>query len=170
VITSSIIVDEFLGIHIEFDDVRSSILFTQQQLIKSIIALLGLDEKSNPVRTPALSNVILHAHQGSPPHNETWSYRSVIGKMKYLEKSTRPDISYAVHQCARFCENPTVVHTAAVNRIGRCNIQNTYAYNNTYYISEINGYENIHFFCHILYNFKTINKTPIIALTKSAPV
>jgi hypothetical protein len=37
-----------------------------------------------------------------------------------LEKSTRPDISCAVHQCAsRHCANPKIQHTAAVKRISR---------------------------------------------------
>ncbi len=44
---------------------------------------------------------------------------NVIGKLLYLEKSTSPDISCAVHQCARHCANPKIQHTAAVKRIGR---------------------------------------------------
>jgi hypothetical protein len=43
----------------------------------------------------------------------------VIGKLNYLEKCSRPDISYAVHQCARFLHFPKVEHSAAVKRIGR---------------------------------------------------
>jgi hypothetical protein len=38
----------------------------------------------------------------------------VIGKLNFLEKSTRPDIAYAIHQCARFCEDPKQVHFDAV--------------------------------------------------------
>jgi hypothetical protein len=38
--------------------------------------------------------------------NNKFNYRQVIGKMLYLEKSTRPDISCAVHQCARNWEIP----------------------------------------------------------------
>jgi hypothetical protein len=50
---------------------------------------------------------------------ESWNYRSVIGKLNYLEKSSRPDISFAVHQCARYCQSPKVEHSAAVKHIGR---------------------------------------------------
>ena len=39
--------------------------------------------------------------------------------MLYLEKSTRPEIAQAVHQCARFHENPTVEHGKALKWIGR---------------------------------------------------
>ena len=35
-----------------------------------------------------------------------FNYRSVVGKLNFLEKCTRPDIAYTVHQCACFCSNP----------------------------------------------------------------
>jgi len=56
---------------------------------------------------------------GTPFNNRTFHYRSIIGKLNILEKSTRPDIAYAVHQCARFVENPTELHAEAIKRIGR---------------------------------------------------
>jgi len=34
-----------------------------------------------------------------------------------LAKNTRPDISMAVHQCARYCSNPKAIHELAVKRI-----------------------------------------------------
>jgi len=36
-----------------------------------------------------------------------------------LEKSTRPDIAYAVHQCARFSVEPKVEHANALKWLGR---------------------------------------------------
>jgi hypothetical protein len=37
----------------------------------------------------------------------------------YVSSSTRPDIQFAVHQCARFTHNPRRSHEIAIKRIGR---------------------------------------------------
>lgn len=50
---------------------------------------------------------------------DLFHYRGVIGKLNFLEKSTRPDLAYAVHQCARFSESPRESHAKAVKVIGR---------------------------------------------------
>jgi hypothetical protein len=48
---------------------------------------------------PVHSTVILTSHEEDKDHdNNKFNYRQVIGKMLYLEKSTRPDIYCAVHQ------------------------------------------------------------------------
>ena len=39
--------------------------------------------------------------------------------LTYLARNTRPDIEYAVHQCARFQIDPKAAHENAVKRIGR---------------------------------------------------
>ena len=43
----------------------------------------------------------------------------MIGKLNFLEKSTRLDLGYAAHQCARFSCDPKESHAVAVKRIGR---------------------------------------------------
>ena len=39
--------------------------------------------------------------------------------LNFLEKSTRPDIAYAVHQCARFCCEPKQSHIDAVIHLAK---------------------------------------------------
>ena len=46
-----------------------------------------------------------------------WDYRSVIGMLNFLCRSTRPDLSFAVSQTARFMANPRKCHEDAVMRI-----------------------------------------------------
>jgi hypothetical protein len=48
-----------------------------------------------------------------------WSYRSLIGMLLNRSNNTRPDIAFAVHQCARFSHAPKQTHAAAVKTIGR---------------------------------------------------
>ena len=59
-----------------------------------------------------------------PKFNEEWSYCSVIGKLNFLALNSRPDIAFAVHQCARFCSNPRASHGTVVKRIG-CYLKHT---------------------------------------------
>jgi Reverse transcriptase (RNA-dependent DNA polymerase) len=112
-------VKDFLGARIQRDTTAGTITLTQPQLLQAIINDLGLQVNSDERRTHALSTKILHAYEKSEPHVAAWHYRLVIGKLNYLEKSTRPDLAYAVHQCARFSENPKVQPSEAVKRIGR---------------------------------------------------
>jgi hypothetical protein len=44
---------------------------------------------------------------------------STTGKLNFLEQSTRGDISYATHMCARFCSDPKFQHGEAVKWLGR---------------------------------------------------
>jgi len=44
-------------------------------------------------------------------------YCSLIGQINYLAATTRPEIQFAVHQCARFSQDPKMVHEKAVKRI-----------------------------------------------------
>ena len=70
-------------------------------------------------KTPAMSTKVIGSYPDSPAFDQHFHYRSVIGKLNYLEKSTRGDIAYAVHQCARFAASPKKEHGEAVKLIGR---------------------------------------------------
>jgi histone deacetylase 1/2 len=93
---------------------------TQPHLIQSILEDLNLTQAgatSRPI--PALSTKLLGKDLHEPEFDNSFNYRRVIGKLLYLEKSSRPELAYAVHQCARFSNNPRRTHGEAVKRIGR---------------------------------------------------
>jgi hypothetical protein len=67
--------------------------------------------------TPTPTTAILHADTEGLARQESWNYPSVIGQLNYLAQNSRPDISFAVHQCARFSKEPKALHEKAVKRI-----------------------------------------------------
>ena len=112
-------VDEFLGVKIT-PKPNGEFELTQPQLIKSILNDLRLsNDNVSKKDTPATTTTVLRRHTNSENFDRHFDYRSIIGKMNYLEKSTRPDISCAVHQCARFTADPKMQHGKAVKHIGR---------------------------------------------------
>lgn len=96
---------------------QKTITLSQPGLIEQVIRDVGLDQYSKGKDTPA--DTILHADSNGAERQQTWNYRSVIGKLNYIANNTRPDISMAVHQCARFSSKPKALHELAVKRIIR---------------------------------------------------
>jgi Reverse transcriptase (RNA-dependent DNA polymerase) len=112
---------DYLGVKIESLP-NGAIKVTQPHLIQSLLNDLNFNERRGMKATPAASTVKLHRDVHGVDFNEEeekWHYRSVIGKLNFIEKSTRPDIAYAVHQCARFSADPKQSHGAAVKRIAK---------------------------------------------------
>ena len=111
-------VGDFLGIQIKRQE-DGSVHLSQPHLIDSILHDLHLQPDSKHKTTPAVPSSLLHKDTDGPNMQPEFHYRSVIGKLNFLEKSTRPDISVSIHQCARFSESPKKSHAEAVKRIGR---------------------------------------------------
>ena len=107
----------FLGIDIiKHDD---SIELRQTGLIDRILKALSLDDDKITVRSEPASTTPLGKETDGPPRREDWSYSSLIGMMLYLASNSRPDIAFAVHQCARFNHCPRLKHEQAVKLIAR---------------------------------------------------
>ena len=106
----------FLGVAIDTDQYGHKVL-TQTGLIDRVLLLLGL-EASKAKDTPAAYGA-LDSDPDGEERIDTWNYRSAIGMLLYLASNTRPEITFAVNQCARFAANPTRKHEEAVKRIGR---------------------------------------------------
>ena len=110
---------EFLGIDIKTlnDGVFQ---FCQTGLIHKVLEATGMEHSyvlptHINVEAPLGTDVNVYEAKRDWPN----SYASVIGMMLYLASNTRPDISFAVHQCERFTHNTKVSHETAVKRICR---------------------------------------------------
>ena len=111
---------DLLGVNIDKRK-DGSINLTQPHLIEQILKDLRLgDEHVKIKHTPVASSILLSRHSESDDFDESFHYRSVIGKLNYLEKFTRSDIAYATHQCAIFSTCPKIEHGTVVRWIVRC--------------------------------------------------
>lgn len=111
--------EDFLGVKISRKQ-DGTIHLTQPHLIDSVLEDLHLTKDNVTVKqTPAAPNRILKRHQNSDDFDNSFNYRSVIGKLNYLERGSRSDIAYIVHQCARFTSCPKREHGEAIKYLGR---------------------------------------------------
>ena len=107
----------FLGVDIKRDGNKTTL--TQSGLAKRVVEALGLCSKySTPCATPAEQAPLPRDLSGQPASG-TINYASVVGMLLYLCGHSRPDIAFAVHQCARYTFEPKRSHEAALKRIGR---------------------------------------------------
>jgi hypothetical protein len=105
----------FLGVHIKKHP-DGIIELTQIGLIDRIIEALGVEDMA-PVATPA-TECIGKDVDGDPAEG-SFSMSSVVGMLQYLYRQSRPDIGFALSQCARFVWCAKRSHELALIRIGR---------------------------------------------------
>ena len=92
---------------------------SQPTLIDQIVKDLAINPNVHLLSIPALiSRILQREEKAKSCSNSKFHYRSVAGKLNYLEKGTRPDIAYATHQVARFCEDPCEEHVKAIVHLG----------------------------------------------------
>ena len=108
---------EYLGIGIE-ELSDGSLHMSQQGLIEKIIKTTKMTD-CNPNWTPTTQVPL-----GSDPDGELFdqvdfNYASIVGMLLYVANNTRPDITFAVSQVARFTAAPKVSHARAIKTIVR---------------------------------------------------
>jgi hypothetical protein len=110
-------VGTFLGIQFT-RSATGSLELTQPGLIAKIVKECGLDAESKRHNSPAMTKLLSKDSTG-PQREHEWNYHMIIGMLTYLSMSSRPNIAFAVHQCARFSSCPMRIHEIAVRHICR---------------------------------------------------
>ena len=103
-------INAYLGINVT-RPTSETIKLNQPALIRRIINSMGLKDQRRH-DTPA--DKVLHKDLNGSPRKLDFNYRSFVGQLNYLTSSTRPDIQLAMHQCARFNNDPKQLHEIAV--------------------------------------------------------
>ncbi|XP_022874314.1 uncharacterized protein LOC111393155 [Olea europaea var. sylvestris] len=99
----------FLGL--EVHHWANGIFLNQHKYVQDLIAFAGLEDFSS-VDTPMELNVKYRKDERNLLDDPTL-YHSLVGSLIYLT-TTRPDISYAIHQVSQFMSNPRHFHLAIV--------------------------------------------------------
>lgn len=107
----------FLGVHLERCDDQGRIKLTQVGLTKRIVEALQIGHLP-PKDTPTTTEPLTKDEDGDPADG-MYNYASVVGMLQYLKSHARPEITFAVSQCARFTHSPRRSHEKALERIGQ---------------------------------------------------
>ena len=119
--------------------VEGGLFLSQSLYVKDVLEkfkqyLPEKGSKFNGAETPMDSKIRLHkkgatqlrfkqkeieVERGSVKCGESIPYREVVGSLLWLANGSRPDISFAVNQVAKYCCDPRVAHWNACKRILR---------------------------------------------------
>ena len=116
---------------------EGGLFLTQESYIQTILDRFRdhVHKDANPCLLPFDPYLRLHkngAIKGTHDHSSNYTpeeesqpcppsipYRAVLGSLLWLAQSTRPDIAYAVAQCAKYAQAPEHAHWCALKKILR---------------------------------------------------
>ena len=108
----------FLGVKVIQDHNAGSVWIGQQSYTQSILRKFGMED-AKTIQTPVDSSTKLVKGGDENTCVDQQLYQSAVGSLLYLSIATRPDITYAVSNVAKFCAKPMKQHWVAVKRIFR---------------------------------------------------
>ena len=108
----------YLGVGINHNLETGVTTLSQQQFVETILERFSM-EGCKPISTPAEphSHLLVADCPAVPDKEAVRKYQQIVGSLMYLAVFTRPDIAYAVNQCAKFMSNPGPTHMLAAKRI-----------------------------------------------------
>ncbi|KAJ6436334.1 reverse transcriptase family protein [Purpureocillium lavendulum] len=106
----------YLGIRVVRDRPNRRIYLCQDAYIDKVARKFRLSDSKIRVPSIPITTVPLTKHDGQASKDEIKAYQERVGSLMYVAVMTRPDISRAAAQLARFLTNPSPEHLAAANQ------------------------------------------------------
>ena len=106
----------FLGVKVIQDYSAESVWIGQQSYTENILRKFGMED-AKKIQTPVDSSTKLVKGGDEDACVDQQLYQSAVGCFLYLSIATRPGITFAVSNVAKFCAKPTKQHWVAVKRI-----------------------------------------------------
>ena len=110
-------IQRYLGVEINTLADGTGFKLTQPHLIERILEAAHIDITMTNDRPTPVVGPLLSRDENGPVRKHDWKYRTLTGMLGYLQLTSRPDISMATHQCARFNNDPKLCHERAIKRI-----------------------------------------------------
>ena len=108
----------FLGVKVVQNRANGTTWIGQPSFCENLLNNFSMSEcKSAP--SPAAADTKLVKADDSSEMTDQAQYQSAVGSLLFLSTRSRPDLSFAVANAARFCSNPTKEHWMSVKRIFR---------------------------------------------------
>ena len=108
----------FLGVKVVQDQKAGCVWIGQQSYTENMLRKFGMEDAKS-IRAPEDTSTKLIKGGNEDTSVDQQLYQSAVGSLLYLSVATRPDITYAVSNVAKFCAKPTNQHWVAVKRIFR---------------------------------------------------
>jgi hypothetical protein len=108
----------FLGVRIIHNNEEGSIWMGQKVYTENLLQKFGMDNAKSISTTVAVNTKLMLKTEDDECF-DLKKYQSAVGSLLYLSIRTRPDITFAVNNVARFSSNATTQHWTAVKRIFR---------------------------------------------------
>ena len=106
----------FLGMKVVQDQETGSVWIGQKSYLENILRSFGM-ENCKAIHTPVDASTKLMKAVDNDTDVDQKLYQSAVGSLLYLSLATRPDITFAVSNVAKFCAKPSKQHWTAVKRI-----------------------------------------------------
>ena len=111
-------VQDVLGLRIRRDRSKRLLWIDQSHYVADILKEFN-HLQCKPVSTPADGYANLERQAHGEPYEDIVKYQHALGRLNWLVRGTRPDLTFVIHKLSQFCQQPYAAHWAGVRRVLR---------------------------------------------------